>query len=249
MVPYAGIHVTDGEHALDMTRKILCCLIVLSLLMIAGCKQEKPKPVLHEQKQAQEPVSLPEVPSFNSILGQVRPDKNGIYTTWAAIFNKDKLLNTEIRVKGTIVEVSEDCPEITVPKVIQKKKGAVAEEQDDKKQNKCPAGLSVTINSPDDVSYPLLITNYHPFYHPWLKPGMTMDVTGKYVLFGNSFIDSRNGLLIISEIHNMGVDKSGKFTTKQSEIQEMRLNDTLLVTRYKKHETKEAEGKDAENGQ
>ena len=233
-----------------MTRKVLCCLIGLSLLLIAGCKQEKPKPVLHEQKQAQVPVALPDVPEFNTVLGQVRPDRHGIYTTWAAIFNKDKLLNTEIRVTGTIVEVSADCPEITVPKAVQKKKGVVAAEtQDEPKQNKCPAGLSVTINSPDDHNHPMIITNYHPFYHPWLKPGMTMDVTGKYVLFGNSFIDSRNGLLIISEIHNMGVDKSGKFTTKQSEIREMRLNDTLLVTRYKKHEANEAEGRDAGNGQ
>lgn len=232
-------------------KKLIIPAIIISTLAMTSCKQEKPAPVLHEKVEASVPVKLPEVPDFDSVLQQVVPSKNNTYTTWAAVFNQDKLLNTEIRISGKIVEVSDDCPELTLPK---SKQTAQQKQSGHHKKNKkdktpppaqettpiqCP-GLSVTINSPDDHNYPIMITGYHPFYHPHLKPGMTMDVTGKYVLFGNSFIDARNGLLMISEFHNMGVDRTGKFSTKRSEIQEMIANDSLLVTRYKKNDSDDA---------
>ena len=232
-----------------MTKRIFILLVGLSCFLYAGCQKEKPAPVLHEQGKPEIPVVFPDIPDFDSALQNVKPNKDGLYTTWSAVFNQDKLIDKEIRVKGEIVEVSEDCPEITRPKkkaqTSKKKKGKKQEEPEvapveETNKPKCTS-VYVVIKSPKDQNYPLLITNYHPYYHPHLSVGMELDVTGKYVLHGNGFIRAKNGLLIISEIHTpMGVDKTGHFTTDRSEIWDMQSKGTLLTIRYKqKEETQE----------
>ena len=207
---------------------ITALLLGSALFLFAGCSQERPKPVPHEKVQGSIPVSLPDRPIFETVLTQTEP-KKGVYTPWGAIFHQQTLMDQEIRVSGEIVAVSDDCPALTAPQTNAKQRGGRAPDPAARKCN----GLSVKIASPDHRHRTITVVGYHPFYHPHLEVGMTLDVTGKYVRFGNSmghgYVQYRDGLILTKELHQMGVDKSGYFTTDRSEISSMIAKGSLLT--------------------
>lgn len=193
-------------------------LVGVALFCSLGCEEEKQAVKKHEKVAPKVELSFPDRPDFSSVVAASVSQEEGILTTWETIFKQKKTLNKEIRVKGVITEVSEDCPALTVPPK-PKKRGQKTEE--DRHSYKCRT-LSVRIKSPEDSNKSLLVTGYHPYYHPHLKPGMTLDVTGNYVLYSSAgFVEPVNGLIVTHEFHGMAVSKKGKFTTKRSEISEM----------------------------
>ncbi len=210
-------------------------LLISLLLMLTGCEQEREKPVLHTQVQPVHELEFPEKPDFMSVLSEMAPSRDGIYTTAGVVFNQSELLQKEIRVRGQIVSVSDDCPELTLPKAKRKQVLKEREKRDFGKTEtqtyirKCRQ-LHITINSPKDIGKPIVVTGYHPFYHPHFEKGMGIDVTGKYVLYTNGLVSATNGIIIADKLHDMGVDVNGNFTTSRAEISKMISRGELIDT-------------------
>lgn len=216
-----------------MTKGDLIACVLAGCFVFAGCAQEREKTPLHEQVVAKHKVDLPERPDFDSVLSKSAPKKDGVLSTWWLVHNQKDFLDKEVHVRGVITSVSEDCPLYTGPrKRVRKSRRDKADEEAGTR--KC-RGLSVVIDSPEHSNKLVEVIGYHPFYHPHLKPGMTLDVTGKYVLSGNdafsTFIAYRNGLIVASELHGMGVDRTGYFTTNMAEISNMIAKGELLGMR------------------
>ena len=202
-----------------MTKCGLGLLIILCLLLCSCTKEEKPIE-LHTQITPKSPIEFPLRPNFYSALEQTKPSKDNIYTTWAAVFNQNNLKDSKVRIRGTVSEISADCPEITKPVIIKKKGKSQKVNQPVPNSRKC-RNLTVTINSPDGKHAPMMLTGYHPYYHPHFKEGMTIDVSGKYVFFGNGLVASQNGLILVDEFHNIGVNAEGVFTDNRVELNKM----------------------------
>lgn len=195
-------------------------VISLAMLLFCGCKQELESFPKHERVEPSQHVHLPEHPDFQAFREIPIQFDDGSYTTWGVILNQKKLIAREIRVRGEITEVSDDCPAMTKPpKSTKKKKG--------KKQEgyKCK-GLYVMIRSPENVDKSLMIMGYHPYFHPHLEKGMTLDVTGTYLMKAEQFMRSRDGLILTSWFNNMGVDKKGNFTLDPVKAETWRKNGT-----------------------
>ncbi|MBQ1266746.1 MAG: hypothetical protein IIY06_08270 [Proteobacteria bacterium] len=193
--------------------------VPLILLMMCGCKQEQETFPKHERVEPTQHVRLPEHPDFQAIREIPVNLEDGAYTTWGVILNQKKLIAREIRVRGEITEVSDDCPAMTDPKKRIVKKGKKREGY------KCK-GLYIMIRSPENVDKSLMVMGYHPYFHPYLKPGMTLDVTGTYLMKAEQFMRSRDGLILTSWFNNMGVDKKGKFTDDPEKAEQWRKSGT-----------------------
>ena len=182
----------------------------------SGCKEDQQKTpfVPHAQVLPKNEITLPDVPNFSNAIQAASPQKN-IYSAWGLIYHKTELIDTEVRVRGKIVDVSRDCPEYTLPKKHRKTQPV---------KTKC-TGLSVIISSPDDHPSKLRLAGYHPYYHPHLQPGMEVDVVGKYTYFtsfrGMTYVEPEDGLIEVYRFNGMAVDKRGHFTTNKTEINEM----------------------------
>ncbi|MBR4985266.1 MAG: hypothetical protein IKY83_05965 [Proteobacteria bacterium] len=217
-----------------MTKGDLIACLLAGCMILGGCAQEREKTPLHEQVVPKHKVDLPDRPDFDSVLIKSAPKKDGILSTWWLVHNQQDYLDKEVRVRGVITSVSEDCPQYTAPRKRPQKGRRGASEDEETVSRKC-RGLSVVIDSPENSNKLVEVVGYHPFYHPHLKPGMTLDVTGKYVLFGNDmfggYISYRNGLILTSELHGMGVDRTGHFTTNMAEISSMIAKGELLGMR------------------
>lgn len=195
-------------------------LLTICVLFLS-CEQQKAPIELHHQVTTSMSVELPSAPNFYEAMQKFKPDKDGIWTTDGLIFNQKEMRNSDklVRVRGRVSSVSPDCPEITKP---YQKRGPYS--KDDitaaRKTKRCRT-LNVTIRS-EERGREIRITGYHPFYHPHLKPGTELDLTGKYVSFSSTgLVEWRSGLIIAEEFHNIGVDKDGRFTNKRSEISNM----------------------------
>ena len=185
-----------------------------------GCEEKKQTIEKHAKVEPRVAISMPDRPDFDGVIQSSISQEEGILTTWEAVFKQKKYLNKEIRVKGVIVSVSEDCPEVTLPKK-SKKRDKDQEESERANSYQC-RNLFVRIQSPENSDKSIVVTGYHPYYHPHLKPGMTVDVTGDYVLYSTTgFVEPVTGLILMKEFHGMAVSKKGKFTTRRSEISEM----------------------------
>lgn len=197
--------------------------LTAALALCAACSQPPQKPALHEKIEPKSEIQFPQKPDFAAIAADAAP-VNGVYTTWGLAFNQANLLGQTVRVRGKIVEVSPDCPALTQPRTRAAKRKAMKRHDADDGAKKC-LGLSVKINSPDDKNAPLRITGYHPFYHPHLKPGMEMDVTGKFLrstnFLGMPAVEADDGLIHAIELRGMGVDKDGNFTTDPAKISDL----------------------------
>lgn len=192
--------------------------LALICLLGSGCAREEQPVVLHERIQAKRDVPLPAKPSFNQALENAKPTRDGVYSTWGAIFHQKELLDSTIRLRGEVTEISADCPEITQPQP--KKKGKRPAAVPVPNSRKC-RNLTVTISSPETMTAPIMLTGYHPFYHPHFKTGMEIDVTGKYVLFDKGLVSSQNGILVVDSFHNIGVNAEGHFTANRVELNKM----------------------------
>lgn len=205
-------------------------------IFLCGCEVEREvsSEPLHEQIAPKTPIDMPEHPDFAPAIAAAQP-KDGVYSTWGVVFHRKELLNTVIRVRGKIVDVSEDCPQLTHPRGRKSRHKA----QKAQEASRCYS-ISVVIAT-EGGAHKIRVAGYHPFYHPHLKPGMELEVTGEYVenanLFGMTYIEPDNGLIIAHVLHGMGVNRAGVFTTNRAEISEMIANGTLLEV---KHPTKEA---------
>ena len=223
-----GYYATEEE----MTKSDLIACVLAGCFVFSGCAKEREKTPLHEQVKAKHKVEFPERPDFDRVLSKAAPKKDGILSTWWLVHNQKDYLDKEVRVRGVITSVSEDCPLYTAPR---KRKGRRGETDNDEALTRKCRGLSVTIDSPENSNKLVEVIGYHPYYHPHLKPGMTVDVTGKYALFGNDnfglFIPYRNGLILTKELHGMGVDHTGYFTTNMTEISNMIAKGELLGMR------------------
>lgn len=99
-------------------------VISLAMLLFCGCKQELESFPKHERVEPSQHVHLPEHPDFQAFREIPIQFDDGSYTTWGVILNQKKLIAREIRVRGEITEVSDDCPAMTKPpKSTKKKKG------------------------------------------------------------------------------------------------------------------------------
>lgn len=191
--------------------------------MVCGCgeAQKKEPFVPHAQVQPENEITLPNVPNFSNAIRAAQPKKN-VYSAWGLIYHKTELIDTEVRVRGKIVEVSRDCPEYTMPKKHRKAQPPLT---------KC-TGISVIIASPDEHPGKLRLAGYHPYYHPHLKPGMEVDVEGKYTYFtsfrGMTYVEPEDGLIEVRRFNGMAVDKRGRFTTNIAEINEMIAKGSLV---------------------
>ena len=193
--------------------------VMLVMLLMCGCRQELEEFPKHERVEPSQPVRLPEHPDFQAFRNIPITHEDGAYTTWGVILNQKKLMAREIRVRGTITEVSEDCPAMTDPKRSLRKKGK-------KKEGYKCKGLYVMIRSPENVDKSLMVMGYHPYFHPHLKIGMELDVTGTYLMKAEQFMRSRDGLLLTSWFYNIGVDKKGNFTDNPARAEQWRQNGT-----------------------
>ena len=194
-------------------------------LALTACEQQKAPIQLHQKVETAQPVGLPAKPDFYAANAKFQPDKNGVWTTDGLIFNQKEMRNSDkpVRVKGIVSSVSPDCPEVTKPYHTKGHKKAPYTKDEiaaAKKTKRCRT-LNVTIKS-NERGMEMRVTGYHPFYHPHLKPGTELDITGKYVSFSPSgLVEWRSGLIIVDEFHNVGVDNNGNFTNKRSEISNM----------------------------
>ncbi len=202
-----------------MTMKVRCLLVTAAVtagMSMIGCEQEREKTPLHAQVTVETAIELPEKPDFMTAIEKMAPAKDGVYTPESLVFHQKELLDKTVRVRGRIVDVSEDCPSVTVPR----KKRGKDQAQDDIRDRKC-RHFSVLISSDEGSSRRVLLTGYHPYYHPHLTVGMSIDATGKYVLFGSNMVSSRDGMILVDKLHDMGVDTSGNFSTNPREISGM----------------------------
>lgn len=195
------------------------CVFASFFMGMTGCDEEQAGPVLHQKKEPVVPIALPDRPNFDSIIDSSISREKGIMTTWEAVFRQKDYLNKTVHVKGVITEVSEDCPTVTLPPKL-RKRALKGEEPESKFSYKC-RNLYVKIKSPDSSDKSILVTGYHPYYHPHLKPGMELDVTGNYMLYAHGFVEPVTGLITSKELHGMAVSKKGQFTTDRKEISEM----------------------------
>ncbi|GEM_PF-3337888 len=195
-------------------------LLVILCLFLCNCTKEEQPIELHSQITAKNPIEFPLIPSFHSAIEKTKPTKDNIYTTWAAIFNQNTLMDSKVRIQGNIIDISADCPEITRP-VISKKKGKAKKAAHPVPNSRKCRNLTITINSPEDMHAPIILTGYHPYYHPHFKIGMPIDVSGKYVYFSNGLVSSQNGLIQVDEFHNIGVNANGFFTDNRIELNKM----------------------------
>lgn len=185
--------------------------------MMCGCGEEQKKEpfVPHAQVQPKNEITLPSIPNFSNAIQASQPQKD-VYSAWGLIYRKAELIDTEVRVRGKIVEVSRDCPEYTLPKKHRKKAQTP--------ETKC-TGISVIIASPEAHPGKLRLAGYHPYYHPHLQPGMEVDVVGKYTYYtslrGMTYVEPEDGLIEVHRFNGMAVDKRGHFTTNIAEINEM----------------------------
>lgn len=187
-------------------KKILVAASFL-LLSLCSCQQELETFPLHERVVPKEPVKLPDHPDFAALARIQDQYDDGAYTTWGVIKNQKKLMAREVRVRGRITEISDDCPALTDPKFKRVKKVG---KKRVRTGYQCK-GLYVMIKSPEDVNKSLMIIGYHPYFHPHFKLGMEMDVSGAYLMSSNQFMRSRDGLVHTFVINNMAVDKKGNF--------------------------------------
>ena len=203
-----------------MTKRGLVLLVILCLFLCSCTKEEQPIE-LHTQITPKSPIEFPLMPNFYAAMEKTKPTKDNIYTTWAAVFNQNNLMDSKVRIQGNVSSISADCPEITKPIIQKKKKGKPQKvEQPVPNSRKCH-NLTVTINSPEGMHAPIILTGYHPYYHPHFKIGMPIDVSGKYVYFGNGLVASQNGLVLVDEFHNIGVNADGVFTDNRIELNKM----------------------------
>ncbi len=212
--------------------KKIAFLMIAGIIFLAGCEQKRPDPVPHEKVEGAVATNLPNHPVFETVLEQTEPNKK-VYTAWGAIFHQEDLFDKEIRVTGVITEVSTDCPQYTAPRVKSKKKGAAPEAEAPAPQaaHKCH-GIYFKMATPTHKQRAIEVVGYHPYYHPHLEVGMEVDVTGKYVkvanTMGRGYVQFRDGVLLTKEIHNMGLDRSGNFSTDRNEISAMITQRTIL---------------------
>ena len=192
-------------------------------VFLTSCAQEATQagPELHEQVAPKVAIELPAPPDFDGAMAAAKP-VDGIYSTWGLI---DKL----VRVRGKIVEVSDDCPNLTKPR--KRKSRQVV--------SKCQS-LSVVIAGDDDL-HTIRVTGYHPYYHPHFKVGMELDITGQYVeqtrFLGMVYVEPDNGLIVAHRLHGMGVNRAGKFTTNRNELSQMIARGELLEIKHAMKET------------
>lgn len=206
-------------------------------LFLASCGTEPTAaaPKLHERIEPKTAIDLPPVPNFDEAVILATP-VDGVYSPWGLLYHRRELTDTVVRVKGTIADVSEDCPSLTSPG---KRKGRGGR----KERGDAPKCQSLSFVIADETGqHKVRVAGYHPFYHPHLKVGMTADVTGQYArqarLFGIVYIEPDNGLIIAHRLHGMGVNRAGKFTADRGEIAQMRARGELLEI---KHEIKKRE--------
>ncbi len=199
----------------------------LAFGMLMGCSQEVEVFELHAQVQSTESIKLPEKPDFSKALAKLEPQKvsgnnnTPVYSPDSLIFHQKLLINRDelVRVRGIVSEISEDCPELTHPRT---KKSPYSREDilAARKERRCRT-LNFKMLSSDEGAREVTVTDYHPLYHSHIQKGMEIELSGKYVQFGNGLVSWKNGIILVSEFHNIGVDKSGHFTTKRAEIMEM----------------------------
>lgn len=202
-----------------MTKCGLKLLVILCLFLCNCTKEERPIE-LHSQITTKNPIEFPLMPNFYAAMEKTKPTKDNIYTTWAAIFNQNNLMDSKVRIQGNITDISADCPEITRP-VIHKKKGKAQKSAPPVPNSRKCRNLTITINSPEGMHAPIILTGYHPYYHPHFKIGMPIDVSGKYVYFTNGIVAAQNGLIQVDEFHNIGVNANGVFTDNRVELNKM----------------------------
>ena len=202
------------QESMSNFRRIAVTGLMGLCAISASCESEKTEISRHVQVPPKVAFDFPEKPDFLSVVEKNFP-QNGVYTTWGVIFNQDRLWSQTVRVRGTIVDISRDCPFYTTPR----KKAARGRhhrranaEPVSQEQRYCP-GLSVVLSAPEGSMHPLRLVGYHPYYHPHLKPGMELDVTGQYLRFttvmGRTYVESVNGLLVVEKIHNLILDNEG----------------------------------------
>ncbi len=187
-------------------KKLLIAVSSLLLLTVCSCKQEIEEFPLHRAEPDGAEIKLPAHPDFQAIRQIPIQFDDSVYTTWGVISNQKKLLASEIRVRGTITEVSEDCPGMTKPR-----KSKKVGKKRIREGYKCK-GLYVMIKSPESVNKSIMVVGYHPYFHPYFKVGMELDVTGQYLLEADQFVRPRDGLLYSLVVNNMAVDRRGNFT-------------------------------------
>ncbi len=190
-----------------MKRLVFAVLVWVLLLSVSGCQQELETFSLHTRVEPETPVKLPEHPDFKALAKIKDQFEDGVYTTWGVITHQKKMMARMIRVRGTITEISDDCPAITNPNYKRVKKVGKKKVR----EGYSCKGLYVMIRSPEDVNKSLMVVGYHPYFHPKFKVGMEMDVTGAYLMSANQFMRSRDGLIQAQVINNMAVDKKGNF--------------------------------------
>lgn len=199
-------------------------------VFLTSCAQEATQagPELHEQVAPKVAIELPAPPDFDGAMAAAKP-VDGIYSTWGLIYDKQKLIDKVVRVRGKIVEVSDDCPNLTKPR--KRKSRQVV--------SKCQS-LSVVIADDDDL-HTIRVTGYHPYYHPHFKVGMELDITGQYVeqtrFLGMVYVEPDNGLIVAHRLHGMGVNRAGKFTTNRNELSQMIARGELLEIKHAMKET------------
>ena len=193
-------------------------------VFLTSCAQEATQagPELHEQVAPKVAIELPAPPDFDGAMAAAKP-VDGIYSTWGLIYDKQKLIDKVVRVRGKIVEVSDDCPNLTKPR-----------------KRKSRQVVSVVIAGDDDL-HTIRVTGYHPYYHPHFKVGMELDITGQYVeqtrFLGMVYVEPDNGLIVAHRLHGMGVNRAGKFTTNRNELSQMIARGELLEIKHAMKET------------
>lgn len=208
-----------------MRIKTTFLLTALGFLLFTSCSSETAttEPVLHVQIPPKVAVELPDIPNFDDAIAAAQP-VDDVYSAWGLLYDQRKLIDHVVRVRGAIVDISDDCPNLTAPR---KRRGR-------RPSSKCQE-LSVVI-ADDDNLHKIRVTGYHPYYHPHFKIGMELDVTGQYVkqarVLGMVAFEPEDGLIVAHRLHGMGVNRAGKFTTDRDELSQMIARGELLELKH-----------------
>jgi hypothetical protein len=171
-----------------LSTSILCAGLLMASV---GCdhppsnvKAELPK---RAEGQAAPSVSLPEAPpSSGFVIPETNPD--GTMRILGLIHNRDNHLHKEITVKGTLIQVSEDCDPAKAKK----------------KEESCPEPF-MTIQ--DDDKIPFRVVGFKPEFikKAKLKVGDSYDFKGVYELTTQGFAATEDGLLLLNEVNGAAV--------------------------------------------
>lgn len=192
------------------------CIVFLVLAFgLFACKEEVEEFPKHTQVKSEIGIDLPPIPDFGPILNTPRTLPDGRYTVWGLIVEKAKNLGKTVKVAGKIRTVSADCPFMTDPK-----------EKDNRPRpgqrelRSCKV-VYLTIADSEDAKKELLVVDYHPYFHPYFKPGMVLELTGRYNVQGAGFVRPRDGLLMVDTVENYAVDWDGNFTDDPAKVLEL----------------------------